>query len=49
MKTRFYIVLFLMALAGTALSNDLLIKAEKAYDSKKYKEAISCYEKLIVE
>lgn len=49
MKTRFYIVLFLMALAGTALSSDLLIKAEKAYDSKKYKEAISCYEKLIEE
>lgn len=44
-------ILSTLCLLSTALmySNDLLIKAEKAYDSKKYQEAIECYEKLISE
>jgi tetratricopeptide (TPR) repeat protein len=29
--------------------NDLLLKAEKAYDSKNYKDAISAYEKLLAD
>jgi tetratricopeptide (TPR) repeat protein len=33
----------------SSFSNDLLQKAEKAYDSKNYKEAIACYQKLINE
>jgi tetratricopeptide (TPR) repeat protein len=35
--------------ASKVFGNDLLQKAEKAYDSKKYKEAITHYEKLLDE
>lgn len=46
MKRWTYIfICLLFSLAGR--SNELLSKAEKAYDSKKYKEAIESYEKLI--
>lgn len=40
-------LIFLCAFTIKSLSNDLLQKAEKAYDSKNYKEAIVNYEKLI--
>lgn len=42
------IVILLLALASFSMSgNDLIEKAEKAYDARKYKEAIECYEKLV--
>jgi len=49
MKHKIYIVICLFCFALPAFSNPLLERAEKAYDSKKYKEAISSYEKLIKE
>jgi tetratricopeptide (TPR) repeat protein len=49
MKPLSYIVLFLTLLSFPAYSNPLLEKAEKAYDSRNYKEAIASYEQLIGE
>lgn len=40
-------LIFLFAFTIKSLGNDLLQKAEKAYDSKNYKEAIVNYEKLL--
>ncbi len=50
MKKSNYIFILLVCLLSFSIkgfSNDLLEKAEKAYDSKKYKEAIANYEKLV--
>jgi len=47
MRNVIYITLCIFIFASPAFSNHLLQKAEKAYDSKKYKEAIESYEKLI--
>ncbi len=44
---KYFILYFLFIQLGSALANDLLKTAEKAYDSKKYKEAIESYEKLV--
>lgn len=49
MKNVIYILICLFLFASPAYSNHFLEKAEKAYDSKKYKEAINSYEKLIKE
>jgi tetratricopeptide (TPR) repeat protein len=49
MKNIFYILFFFFAFTLRGFGNDLLQKAEKAYDSKKYKEAIEAYEKLVNE
>ncbi|MCC6372575.1 MAG: tetratricopeptide repeat protein [Bacteroidia bacterium] len=49
MKKYFYTVIFMMALLPALNANDLIGKAEKAYDSKKYKEAIDSYEQLLKE
>jgi tetratricopeptide (TPR) repeat protein len=40
---------FALIFTSKIFGNDLLQKAEKAYDSKKYKEAITHYEKLLDE
>ena len=42
-----YILIFLFAFLVKGFSNDILQKAEKAYDTKKYKEAITSYEELV--
>jgi len=47
MKHIFYIILSLFFFSQKSFGNDLLQQAEKAYDSKKYKEAIADYEQLI--
>lgn len=47
MKKLFFIALCLSLFAFKGFSNELLTKAEKAYDTKKYKEAIDAYQKLI--
>jgi len=47
MKNVVYITICFFLFAASAYSNHFLEKAEKAYDSKKYKEAITSYEKLI--
>lgn len=50
MKKSNYIFILLVCLLSFTVkvySNELLEKAEKAYDSKKYKEAIASYEKLV--
>lgn len=47
MKKLIYILVCLLSFSVKSFSNDLLHKAEKAYDSKKYKEAIDDYEQLI--
>ncbi|MDP1802275.1 MAG: tetratricopeptide repeat protein [Bacteroidota bacterium] len=50
MKNNNYIFILLVCFLSFSIkgySNDLLQKAEKAYDSKNYKEAISNYEKLV--
>lgn len=46
-----YILIFFAVLgfANASFANDLLQKAEKAYDNKNYKEAISVYQQLITE
>ena len=49
MKNVVYIAVCIFFFASPAFSNHFLEKAEKAYDSKKYKEAIDSYEKLIKE
>ena len=41
------LLVFLLSFSIKGFSNDLLQKAEKAYDTKKYKEAIESYEKLV--
>ncbi len=50
MKNIKHILILLVILLSFSIkgySNDLLQKAEKAYDKKKYKEAIESYEKLV--
>jgi tetratricopeptide (TPR) repeat protein len=47
MKIKYCIFLLAFILSMGSYGNDLLEKAEKAYDSKNYKEAISNYEKLL--
>jgi tetratricopeptide (TPR) repeat protein len=50
MKNNKWILILLVCLFSFSIKgfgNDLLQKAEKAYDSKNYKEAISNYEKLV--
>ncbi len=49
MKQILFILFFVTASTNGIFGNDLLQKAEKAYDSKKYKEAIDNYEKLLSE
>lgn len=49
MKKILFIIIFFLGLISQTFSNDLLQKAEKAYDNKNYKEAISCYQQLINE
>ncbi len=41
-----FVLLFLIA-ASVAFGNDLLLKAEKAYEKREYKKAIETYEELI--
>ena len=48
MKKLKYIFLFLLFIQEFS-ANDLLRQAEKAYDSKKYKDAVVAYEKLVNE
>lgn len=48
MKKLVYIILFISTFSE-GFSNDFLKKAEKAYDSKNYKESISTYEKLVTD
>jgi tetratricopeptide (TPR) repeat protein len=43
----FVLLVCVLSFSVRAYSNELLEKAEKAYDSKKYKEAITSYEKLV--
>jgi tetratricopeptide (TPR) repeat protein len=47
MKNPLYITLCIFFFSVSGYGNDLPKNAEKAYDSKKYKEAIENYEKLI--
>lgn len=47
MKQACYFILVFLSFAAPALGNDDLRKAEKAYDNRKYPEAIEHYEKLI--
>ena len=47
MRKIIVITLCLSFISFKGFSNELLLKAEKAYDTKKYKEAIESYEKLI--
>ncbi len=49
MKKIIIIFIFVLGIVNASFSNDLIQKAEKAYDNKNYKEAISCYQKLINE
>ena len=47
MKRFILILVFFVGLMSESFSNDLIQKAEKAYDNKNYKEAISVYQQLI--
>jgi tetratricopeptide (TPR) repeat protein len=47
MKKLLFITLCLSFLSFRGFGNDQLTKAQKAYDTKKYKEAIEAYQKLI--
>jgi tetratricopeptide (TPR) repeat protein len=47
MKRINYILIFLFAFLAKGFSNEKLQKAEQAYDSKKYKDAIVNYEELV--
>ncbi len=47
MKKVIYILAVIISFGAKAFANELIEKAEKAYDSKNYKEAISYYEKLV--
>ncbi|MDZ4663624.1 MAG: tetratricopeptide repeat protein [Bacteroidota bacterium] len=49
MKKIAIIFIFVLGIVNASFSNDLIQKAEKAYDNKNYKEAISYYQKLINE
>lgn len=49
MKSLLYILTCICFFSGSLLGNPLLEKAEKAYDSKNYRQAIESYEKLIKE
>ncbi len=46
-----YILIFfaVLGIVSGSFANDLLLKAEKAYDNKNYKEAITVYQQLIKE
>ncbi|MDO8999304.1 MAG: tetratricopeptide repeat protein [Bacteroidota bacterium] len=46
-KRILFLLICFLSLAINGFSNELLQKAEKAYDSKNYKEAIINYEKLV--
>src|SRR5436190_4253923 len=46
---KFIILVLLTTTSLSSSANDLLRKAEKAYDSKNYAEAVRDYEKLITE
>lgn len=46
MKKQVYIIVLLTLTVFSGISQDLIQKAEKAYDSKKYSEAIEAYQKL---
>jgi len=47
MKRINYILIFLFAFLAKGFSNEKIQKAEQAYDSKKYKDAIVNYEELV--
>jgi tetratricopeptide (TPR) repeat protein len=47
MKNLVYLLICLISFSLKIKGNEFLQKAEKAYDSKKYKEAVSSYETLI--
>lgn len=49
MKKLIAIFVFFSLFAGANGTDELLKKAEQAYDSKKYKEAIEAYEKIVSE
>jgi tetratricopeptide (TPR) repeat protein len=49
MKNRFSLIVFFFLFTQSVWSHPLLQKAEKAYDARKYEEAIESYEKLIKE
>lgn len=49
MRRIIIIFVFVLGMISSSWANDILQKAEKAYDNKNYKEAISCYQKLINE
>jgi tetratricopeptide (TPR) repeat protein len=49
MRKVILIIVFVFGMMSSFLANDLLQKAEKAYDNKNYKDAIACYQKLINE
>ena len=49
MKKWLSLVFLLFAFAGSKAGNETLIKAEKAYDEKQYKTAITFYEQLLKE
>lgn len=44
-----FVVAFFLIFINQSVANDSLLKAEKAYDSKKYTEAVNHYERLIKE
>src|SRR3954470_2052187 len=48
MRKQFFILVFFIG-SVSLFGNDLLQQADKTYDSRKYGEAIQCYEKLISE
>ncbi len=49
MKSRLHIIFVFLLYSTVVSANDLLQQAEKAYDSKNYKSAISSYEKLLAD
>ena len=49
MKSAFYILASVVCFSIQGYGNDLLQKAETAYDTKKYKDAIGDYEELVKE
>ncbi len=49
MKLKYYILFFAFIFTTSVFGNDLLTTAEKAYDTKNYKEAIKDYEKLLAD
>lgn len=49
MKRWFNVIFFFLAISGLQAGNETLVQAEKAYDEKQYKTAITLYEQLIKE